>query len=153
MNITNDNNQTSFNGILYCKMGSHVSKGISCCQKGDAKFIKTFNKIAKNNPENLKIDFLENNTKKILVETSETPKLNIFEKLFYIVNSLQNKAIKLKKKGIITSFTYQLSELEFKNIKNDYPYIFKTTLKEFEENVKKLAPKNTGDFLEKFFNA
>ena len=91
----------SFNGILYCNFGSHISKGINCCPHGDAKFIKTINKIVKENPDDLKISLAEKFSKKLIIETSQTPEVNLFERLFYIVDKYQSKAIKRKLEGKI----------------------------------------------------
>ena len=40
----------AFEGLLYGRMGHHLTKKIICCPHGDAKFVRFVNKIAHNNP-------------------------------------------------------------------------------------------------------
>lgn len=141
----------NFTGMLYGKMGNHLTKGILCCVNGDAKFVRTVNQIAKTNPDALKISTDNFSTTKLIVESDETPKLSLFERLFYKVNPAQSKALKMKKDGRIQGFVYKINEIEYANLKNDYLFITKKTIREFEENIKKLTPSDHRQNLRSFF--
>lgn len=141
----------NFTGMLYGKMGNHLTKGILCCVNGDAKFVRTINRIAKTNPDALKISLDNFYTSKLIIETNETPELSLFEKLFYRVTRGQSKAIKMKKEGRIQSFVYKINEIEYANMKKYYMFITKKTLREFEENIRKLTPPEKQKDLRSFF--
>ena len=144
-------NSISFSGTLYGKARNHLTKGILCCPHGDAKFIRTFNKIVKTNPSSLSINIDNTTSDKILIETKEIPEISLFEKIFYRTDKLQKKAIKMRKAGIIDSFLYKINEFEYKHIKKDYSFISKKTLKDFEQNLLKIAPEEFKNFLVNFF--
>ena len=95
---------TKFAGNLYSHLGRHVTKPIHCCKHGDWKFINFINEIAMKNSE---------------VKTKEFPELSLREKICFIVTPIQNKAINMRKNGRIDSFTYQLSEKEYQNLKKE----------------------------------
>ena len=113
-----------FCGLLYGKIGNH-------------------NKI--------KISYSDKGLKKIFIETEELPKINIFEKIFFNATKIQSKALKMRQKGVISSFIYQFNELEFKHLKEDYLFITKKQLNKFSEIIKKNSPKNIQEFLDEFF--
>jgi len=144
-------NNVNFTGMLYGKMGSHLTKGILCCVNGDAKFVRTVNKIAKTNPKALKISTDNFTTTKLIIESDETPTLSLFERLFYKVNKTQSKAIKMKQAGKIQGFIYKINEIEYSRLKKDYMFITKKTLREFEENLRKLTPQENKNDLRSFF--
>ena len=141
----------NFTGNLYGRIGNHLTKPILCCPHGDAKFIKTINKIAQTNPQSLKITMDTSTSNKLLIETSDLPELNLFEKIFYRVSKAQRKAIAKRKAGVIDSFIYKINEFEYNHIKTDYTFIRKKTLKNFEDNIKAIAPKELQEKLKEFF--
>lgn len=142
----------NFTGLLYGKAGQHLTKGIYCCKHGDAKFVRTFNRIAAKNPEAIKISAGDTLLKKaITIETTGIPKLSLLEKIIYLANPLQGKAVKMRKQGKLQSFVYRIDETEFDFLRCNYPFILPNTLKKFTENVKKLAPDDIQDYLKHFF--
>lgn len=138
----------SFSGILYGKIGNRLTKGIVCCPHGDNKFVRFVNHIGK---DAIKISCTNDGLDKILIETKEIPKINILEKIFFRVDKLQNKALRLRKSGKIDSFIFKLNELEFRSLKQDYPFITNKQLKLFAQIVKNAAPQEMQNFLDKFF--
>lgn len=144
-------NKVAFTGLLYGKMGNHLTKGIICCPHGDAKFVKTVNKIAETNPSALKISIDNTTSNKILIETKELPQLSLFEKILYRVDKSQRKALELRKRGKIDSFVYKINEFEYNKLKTDYIFISKKTLDKFSENIKKAAPQELQEYLKHFF--
>lgn len=147
-------NNISFNGRLYGVIGNHRTKPIICCSHGDRKFIKFFNNVAEEHPENLKISYLKEEISrysKILVETTECPKLSLAEIIFAGIKKSQRKAIKMRNDNRIHSLIYQINEMEYDNMRTKYPFISKKELNKFETNIKKLAPENIREFLNKFF--
>lgn len=64
---------------------------------------------------------------------------------------MQNKAIKWRKEGKIDSFVFKLNELEYKNLRDDYPYLPKKQLRKFANFVKSAAPDEMQKFLNNFF--
>lgn len=149
--INKDN--TQFCGSLYGKIGNHKTKAIHCCPNGDAKFVKFINKLGKDSSfsNKIKISYSNEGLKKILIETEEIPKINIFEKVFFNTDKAQGKALKLRRKGVISSFIYQLNELEFKHLKDDYLFISQKQLNKFSELIKNNSPKSLQNFLKEFF--
>lgn len=139
MEIKN-NSQIAFNGMLYGKMGSHITKGIMCCPHGDGKFVRFITKIGSENPDSIKVSYLKDGLDKLVIETKEIPKLNLFEKIFYRVTKSQKKAIKMRESGKIESFIFKMNELEYKNLKKSYPFITSKQLKKFKQIVKLSAP-------------
>lgn len=146
-----DNQNISFTGILYCIKGNHLTKGIVCCPHGDRKFVKFVNKIAKEKPDELRISTDSDGLTKILVTTKEYPQLSFAEKILMRVDKLQQKALKEREQGKISGFIYKLNKLEYQNLRRNYPFISSKTLDKFEENIKKLAPKEVKDFINQFF--
>lgn len=146
------NNTTNFTGLLYGKIGNHTTKPILCCPHGDAKFVRFINKISETKTHNpIKIEFSDQGLTKLIVETEDFPKLNFMEKLLYNTNKLQTKALKMRKNGIIQRFIYQLNELEFKNLKEDYLFISKKQINKFIKVIKNHTPQDKLNFIEKFF--
>lgn len=143
-------NQSAFKGLLYGRMGNHITKGIICCPHGDGKFVRVINQIGKKNPEALKISYSQDGLDKLLIETKEMPKLNLLETIFFIASKEQLKAMRLRKQGKIESFIFKLNEIEYKNLKQDYPFIAQKQLKQFAEVVKAAAPDEMQEFLKKF---
>lgn len=141
----------TFEGLLYGRMGHHLTKKIICCPHGDAKFVRFVNKIAHNNSNAIKVSYSENGLDKLIVETKEIPKLNFLEMIFSIVSKAQLKALRMRKQGKIESFIYQINEIEYDSLKKDYPFIGKKQLTKFAENVKSSAPDEAQNFLKKFF--
>lgn len=151
---TDYTNNTSFSGILYGKMGTHLTKGIVCCPHGDGKFVRFINSVCKSAPPpncRLKVSCVSDGLDKIIIETDEIPKLNFLEKIFYRVDKSQKKAVKLRKEGKIQNFVYKLNELEYLNLRKSYPFITTKQLKKFGENIKSAAPEELQEFLNKFF--
>ena len=142
-----------FCGLLYGKIGNHKTKPILCCPNGDAKFVKFINKLGNDESfsNKIKISYSDKGLKKIFIETEELPKINIFEKIFFNATKIQSKALKMRQKGVISSFIYQFNELEFKHLKEDYLFITKKQLNKFSEIIKKNSPKNIQEFLDEFF--
>lgn len=142
----------NFTGMLYGKAGSHLTKGIYCCKHGDAKFVRTLNRIAAANPDEIKISAGDTLLKKaITIETTGIPKLSLLEKIVYLANPLQGKAVKMRQQGRLQSFVYRIDEMEYDFLKCNYPFILPQTLKKFENNIKKLAPSDIQDYLKHFF--
>lgn len=146
----------NFSGLLYGKIGVHKTKPILCCPHGDAKFIKFINKIAENGQEQnalttINVSFSDKGLNKIIIETDNLPKLNLLEKILYNANKLQIKALKMRKEGKISSFVYQLNELEYKNLKENYLFISNKQLNKFAEIIKKYSPQEVQIFLASFF--
>lgn len=142
----------NFTGILYGKAGKHLTKGIYCCKHGDAKFVRTLNRIAASNPEEIKVSVGDTLLKKaITIETTAIPELSLFEKIIYLANPLQGKAIKMRKQGKLESFVYKIDETEYDFLRCNYPFILPKTLKTFAANIKKIAPPDAQDYLKQFF--
>lgn len=153
METTINKHNTPFCGSLYGKIGKHNTKAIHCCPHGDAKFVKFINKLGQDSSfsNKIKISYSNEGLKKILIETEEIPKVNVFEKFFFNTDKMQEKALKLRQKGIISSFIYQLNELEFRHLKDDYLFISKKQLNKFSELIRNNSPQNIQDFLTEFF--
>ena len=136
----------SFKGILYGKTGNHLTKGIICCPHGDS-----IGENSTNIKEKIKVTCSSDGLDKILIETKKIPKLSFWEQIFFRVDKLQNKAIKWRKEGKIDSFVFKLNELEYKNLRDDYPYLPKKQLRKFANVVKSAAPDEMQKFLNNFF--
>ena len=108
-----------FAGNLYSHLGRHVTKPIHCCKHGDWKFINFINEIAMKNSDSFTVNAKGFPKKSIEVKTKEFPELSLREKICFIVTPIQNKAINMRKNGRIDSFTYQLSEKEYQNLKKE----------------------------------
>jgi len=134
-------------------MGNHLTKGILCCPHGDAKFIRTVNRLISESPESVKISFEPRTalTKNLIIETKELPKLNLLECILYRVDSSQRKALRMRKEGKINSFVYKINEFEYNHLKKAYSFISKKTLKMFEDNVRKAASFDVNQNLKEFF--
>lgn len=144
----------SFKGILYGKTRNHLTKGIICCPHGDNKFVRFVNSIGENSTnikEKIKVTCSSDGLDKILIETKEIPKLSFWEQIFFRVDKLQNKAIKWRKEGKIDSFVFKLNELEYVNLRDNYPYLPKKQLRKFANVVKSAAPDEMQKFLNNFF--
>lgn len=152
MQINNKQN-TSFTGILYGKMGNHLTQGIVCCPHGDGKFVRFVNTICKSAPppnNQIKVSCSSDGLDKIIIETDRIPELNLLEKILYRVDKMQKKAVKLRKEGKIQKFIFKLNELEYMNLRKSYPFITNKELKQFGKNIKAAAPDELQDFLKKF---
>lgn len=153
MNSAINKYNPQFSGLLYGKIGNHKTKPILCCPNGDAKFVKFINKLG--NEESLsnkiKISYSDKGLKKIFIETKEFPNVNIFEKIFFNATKIQSKALKMRQKGVISSFIYQFNELEFKHLKENYLFITKKQLNKFSEIIKNNSSENMKKFLNEFF--
>lgn len=150
MNIQ-QNSQVSFNGNLYGRMGNHVTKSILCCPHGDSKFVKFIAELGKTKPDSLKISTSNQGLYKIIIETDQVPHLNPFEKIFYRLSKLQTKALNLRNEGKISSLIFQLNELEYRNLRDNYLYISTKTLDKFANTIRKNLPKEMKPFLDEFF--
>ncbi len=146
-------NNVNFTGFLYGRMGNHLTKGILCCPHGDAKFIRTVNRLVLENPDSVKILFepRAHFTKNLVIETKELPKVNLFEYIFYRIESSQRKALKMRKEGKIDSFVYKINEFEYNHLKKAYSFISKKTFKTFEDNIRKIATLDEANYLKEFF--
>lgn len=153
MNSAINKYNPQFSGLLYGKIGNHTTKPILCCPNGDAKFVKFINKLCndESSSNKIKISYSDKGLKKIFIETAELPKINIFEKIFFNTNKIQSKALKMREKGVISSFIYQFNELEFKHLKEEYLFITQKQLNKFSEFIKNNSPKEFQKFLEEFF--
>ena len=152
MQINNKQN-TSFTGILYGKMGNHLTQGIVCCPHGDGKFVRFVNTICKSAPppnNQIKVSCSSDGLDKIIIETDRIPELNLLEKVLYRVDKMQKKAVKLRKEGKIQKFIFKLNELEYMNLRKSYPFITNKELKQFGKNIKAEAPDELKDYLKKF---
>lgn len=151
MNNIQQNPQISFNGLLYGRIGNHLTKSILCCPHGDSKFVKFITDIGESKPNSLKINTNNTGLYKIIIETEQIPKVNIFEKLFFRISKHQAKALQMRKEGKISSLIFQLNELEFQQLKNDYPFIKDKTINKFIQIIRKSLPSDKKNFLDEFF--
>lgn len=98
----------------------------------------------------IKVSCSSDGLDKIIIETDRIPELNLLEKILYRVDKMQKKAVKLRKEGKIQKFIFKLNELEYMNLRKNYPFITNKELKQFGKNIKAAAPDELQDFLKKF---